>query len=162
VVVRHKTIPLDTAEHDALDDEDLPLYQMVKIHQRNEQRVIFKIRDARGVVQDDPTEVGNVFSRFLLEKYAHITVCVDILLVLEQIISQPADHPFDAFLHLPITQEELRGAITKERKHKAPGSDGISAEVFKVNYDTIKEDLLEVVNHVFKANDRAGSERRTQ
>jgi hypothetical protein len=51
---RHKTIPLDTAEYDALDDE-LSLYQMVKIHQRNEQRVILQIRDARGVVQDDPT-----------------------------------------------------------------------------------------------------------
>jgi hypothetical protein len=146
---RHKTILLDTAEHDALDDEELSLYQMVKIRHRNEERVILKIRDARGVVQDDPTEVCNVFRRYLLEKYAHIPVCVDSLLVLEQIISQPADHPYDAFLNLPINQEELRAAITKGGKHKAPGPDGISEEFFKLYYDTIKEDLLEVVNQMF-------------
>jgi hypothetical protein len=146
---RHKTILLDTAEHDALDDEELSLYQMVKINQRNEQRVILQIRDARGVVQDDPTEVCNVFRQYLLEKYEHIPVCVDSLLVLEQSISQPADHPYDAFLHLLITQEEIRAAITKGGKHKALGPDGISAEFFKVHYDTIKEDLLEVVNQMF-------------
>jgi hypothetical protein len=74
---RHKTILLDTAEHEALNDEELSLYQMVKIHKRNEQRVILQIRDARGVVQNDPTNVCNVFRRYLLKKYAHIPVCDD-------------------------------------------------------------------------------------
>jgi hypothetical protein len=101
------------------------------------------------VVQDDPTDVCYVFSQYLLEKYAHIPVCVDSLRVLEQIISQPADHPYDAHLQLPITQEERRASITKGGKHKATGPGGISAEFFKVHYDTIKEDLLEVVNHMF-------------
>jgi hypothetical protein len=122
---------------------------MVKIHQRNEQRVILHIRDVRGVVQDDPTDVSNMFKQYLLEKYAHISVCVDSLWVLEEIISQPDDHPYDALLHLPITQEEHRAAITKSGKHKALGPDGISAVFFKVHYDTIKEDLLEVVNQMF-------------
>jgi hypothetical protein len=100
-----------------------------------------QIRDARDEEQDEPTEVCNVFRRYLLEKYAHIPVCVNSLRVLEQIISQPADHPYDAFLHLPITYEELRAAITKGGKHKAPGPDRFSAEFFKVHYDTIKEDF---------------------
>jgi hypothetical protein len=86
---------------------------MIKIHQRNEQRVILHIRDVRGVVQDYPTDVCNVFTQYLLEKYAHIPVCGDSLRVLEQIVSQPADHPYDALLHPPITQEELRAAIPK-------------------------------------------------
>jgi hypothetical protein len=126
--VRHKTILLDTAEHDALEDEELSLYQMVEIHQRNEQHVILHIRDVSGVVQDDPTDICNVFTQYMLENYAHIPVRVDILRVLEQIISQPADHPYDALLHLPVTQEELSAAITKGGKHKAPGPNGIYAE----------------------------------
>jgi hypothetical protein len=67
---------------------------------------------------------------------------------MEESISKPADHPYHAFLHLPITQEELRAAITKGGKRKAPGPDGISAEFFKLHYDTIKEDRLEVVNQM--------------
>jgi hypothetical protein len=98
---------LVTAEQVALVVGVLSLYQVLKIHQRNEQHVILQIRDARGVVQDDPTDVCNVFRRYLLEKYAHIPVCDDSLLVMEQIISQPADHPYDALLHLPILKRNF-------------------------------------------------------
>jgi hypothetical protein len=62
---------------------------------------------------------------------------------------KPTDHPYDAFIRLPITQEELRAAINKGGKHKVPEPDGITGEFFKVHYDTIKEDLLEVVNQMF-------------
>jgi hypothetical protein len=45
--------------------------------------------------------------------------------------------------------KELRMAVLKGGKHKAPGPDGISSEFFKQHFDIIQDDLLGVVNDMF-------------
>jgi hypothetical protein len=46
----------------------------------------------------------------------------------------------------PITMEELHEAVKKGKPNKATGEDGISKEFYKIMWDTIKNELLEVIN----------------
>jgi hypothetical protein len=48
----------------------------------------------------------------------------------------------------PITMEELHEAVKKGKPNKATGEDGISQEFFKMMWDTIKNELLEVINQM--------------
>jgi len=40
-------------------------------------------------------------------------------------------------------------AVQKGKKRKAPGSDGIGLEFYKINWATIKEDIRELMNQMF-------------
>jgi hypothetical protein len=48
-----------------------------------------------------------------------------------------------------ITMEELHEAVKKGKPNKATGEDGISQEFFKIMWDTIKDELLEVINQMY-------------
>jgi len=49
----------------------------------------------------------------------------------------------------PISIEELWKAVSQGKHHKAPGIDGISLEFYKVQWDVIKTELLQIVNNMF-------------
>jgi hypothetical protein len=48
-----------------------------------------------------------------------------------------------------ITMDELRCAVRKGKSNRAPGADGISQDFFKKTWATIKDDLLEIINHMY-------------
>jgi hypothetical protein len=52
-------------------------------------------------------------------------------------------------LDQPITLEEIQHAIKRGKLHKAPGYDGICLEFLKNTWETIKEDLLDLVNEMY-------------
>jgi hypothetical protein len=52
-------------------------------------------------------------------------------------------------LDVPITMEELDLAARKGGGHKAPGSDGIWQEFFKVTWETTKDNILAILNQMF-------------
>jgi hypothetical protein len=45
--------------------------------------------------------------------------------------------------------EELHEAVKKGKPNKATGEDGIRQEFFKIMWDTIKNELLEVINQMY-------------
>jgi hypothetical protein len=61
---------------------------------------------------------------------------------------KPQETTYDS-LQRPVMVEELRMAVLKGGKHKAPGPDGISSEFFKQHLDIIQDNLLGVVNDMF-------------
>jgi len=52
-------------------------------------------------------------------------------------------------METPISMCELEEAIKMGKPNKAPGCDGISTEFFKIMWDTIKSDLLCIMNEMF-------------
>ena len=52
-------------------------------------------------------------------------------------------------LEQPITIEEISSALRSGVKHKKPGIGGFSLEIYIANWGTIKQDLLELMNHMF-------------
>ena len=49
----------------------------------------------------------------------------------------------------PLTAEELRCAVDKGEKKKAPGRDGISSVFFQVNWEVMKDDLRKLFSEMF-------------
>jgi hypothetical protein len=49
----------------------------------------------------------------------------------------------------PIPMNELRSAVTKGKPNKVPGGDGISQDFYKIAWETIKHELLEIVNLMY-------------
>jgi hypothetical protein len=49
----------------------------------------------------------------------------------------------------PIKMDELKRAVMKGKPNKAPGLDGISNDFFRTMWDTLKHELLEVVNDMY-------------
>jgi hypothetical protein len=52
-------------------------------------------------------------------------------------------------IEAPITMDELRHAVMKGKPNKAPGGDGISHNFYKHVWETIKHELLNIVNHMY-------------
>ena len=53
------------------------------------------------------------------------------------------------FLDTPINEEQLKGAVNKGTCNKAPGRDGICLVFFKVNWYSIKDDMLTLFNQMY-------------
>jgi len=63
---------------------------------------------------------------------------------------QPTDQTYYAtHLEQPNTSEELYTAIKSGGRNKAPGSEGIGWEFYITHWDTIREDLLKIMNQMF-------------
>jgi hypothetical protein len=59
-------------------------------------------------------------------------------------------HPFEATKALdePITMEELRSAVRTGKSGKATGCDGIGNEFYKLQWNTIKHELLLIIRQM--------------
>jgi len=56
---------------------------------------------------------------------------------------------YAAYLEQLITAEELYTALKCGGSNKAPGSDGIGREYYIRLWDTIRKDMLEIMNHMY-------------
>ncbi len=54
-------------------------------------------------------------------------------------------------LDVPITQEEVKAAITSMKPGKSPGADGLPSEYYKKYVDTLAPILTEVYTEAFEA-----------
>jgi hypothetical protein len=65
-------------------------------------------------------------------------------------VIQPVERPpYKEQLEKPITEDELFAAIRKGSTNKAPGVDGLGIEFYKMNWEIIGSDLLELMNYIF-------------
>jgi hypothetical protein len=55
----------------------------------------------------------------------------------------------NAALEEPITMDELLTAVRKGKAHKSPGQDGICNEFYKMTWGIIKQEMLDVMNHMY-------------
>jgi len=55
----------------------------------------------------------------------------------------------NATLEAPICLSEIRNAIAKGKSHKAPGNNGIGIEFYKSEWETMKTDLLQILNSMY-------------
>jgi hypothetical protein len=49
----------------------------------------------------------------------------------------------------PLTPQELRCAVDKRKKNKAPGRDGINNAYFQVKWEQMKDDLVKLFSEMF-------------
>jgi hypothetical protein len=147
-VLRTDGIMLDV-QGDRMRGEQTKLFQILKQHQRRKQGAIMAICNPQGVVCTSTTDVRTVFRDHLRDKYAQLEVDRVSIDQLQRFITRNSTVSYSWLLDQPITEEEIVRALKKCGKNKAPGDDGMCIEFYTENWETIKQDLLELLNQMF-------------
>jgi hypothetical protein len=50
----------------------------------------------------------------------------------------------------PAEMEEVCAALRKGKEKKSPGSDGICTEFFKKTWEVSKQEMVEIINHMYE------------
>jgi hypothetical protein len=132
-----------------IDGEETSLYHLIKSSKRREARTIRRIQDPGGRITDDPNEIEHIFVTYLKEKYSPIDVADSCIAEMVNAIRPHTQPSYAAHLKQPIAAEELSTAIKSGGPNKSPGSDGIGREFFIKLWDTIRDDMLQVINHMY-------------
>ena len=111
--------------------------------------MIRRTQDQRGRITEDPTEIAQIFLVHLKDKYSSIDVSDNCFAEMLNAIRPNTQPSYAAYLEQPITAEELYDALKSGGPNKAPGSDGISREFYIRLWDTIREDMLVVMNQMY-------------
>jgi hypothetical protein len=129
--------------------EETTLYHLIKSKKRRDARRIRRTQDQRGRITVDRTEIAQIFVARLKDKYSCIDVSDSCVAEKLNAIRPNTQHPYAAYLEQPITAEELYAALITGGLNKAPGPDGISREPYIRLWDTIREDMLGVMNQMY-------------
>jgi len=135
-----------------IDEEETTPYHLIKSTKRREVRMIRQTQDQRGWITEDPTEIAQIFVAHLKDIYSPIDVSDS--RVAEMLNAMPPNTPPScaAYLEQPITAEELYAALRSGGPNKAPESDGFSREFCIRLWDTIRDDMLGVMNQMYINN----------
>jgi hypothetical protein len=106
------------------------------------------VHDSHGNMHETPKGIIQTFARYLREKYAPIAVDATCIEVMAEVIRQNSPGSCAESLEQPITLDELRAALRKGGRNKAPGSDGIGLEFYTTNWEFINEDIHEIMNQI--------------
>jgi hypothetical protein len=132
-----------------IDGEEATPYHFIKSNKRRKARRIRRTQDQRGRITEDPTEIAQIFVEHFKDKYSSIDVSDSCVAEMLNAIRHNTQSSYAAYLEQPITAEELYAALISGAPNKAPGSDGISRELYIGLWDSIREDMFEVMNHMY-------------
>jgi len=139
---------LDANERDVMDGEEKSLYHLFKSSKRREARTIRRMQDRGGRITNDPKEIEHIFVTYLTDKYGSVDVADNCITEMVNVIRSHTQPSCVAYLEQSIRAEELYTAIMSGGPNKSPRSDGIGREFFLHLWDTIRDDMLQVLNHM--------------
>jgi hypothetical protein len=144
-----KCLFLSNDDHGRLEGENPSLYHLLKARKRQESTTIQTLHDGNGVPQTTIAGILISFKNYMYENFGNISTDNDSLrqLLGNRHNTLPPDAAGAIDVH--ITIDELKRAVQKGKPNKAPGGDGIGQDFFKTMWDTIKYELLEVVNKMY-------------
>ena len=110
-------------------------------------KAISSLRDDEGVVKRDLPDILNVAHNFFQKLFKRKVVDDHVIdSFLQNIPTIDHDDPFVRNLMALITLEELENIIFSFKNCKAPGIDGLGIEFYKMTFNVIKNELLDVLN----------------
>ena len=145
---RTEPFRLDANERDVMDGEEKSLYHLFKSSKRREARTIRRMQDRGGRITNDPKEIEHIFVTYLTDKYGSVDVADNCITEMVNVIRSHTQPSCVAYLEQSIRAEELYTAIMSGGPNKSPRSDGIGREFFLHLWDTIRDDMLQVLNHM--------------
>jgi len=144
-----KRLFLNNAERDRLEDESPTVYHLIRKRERQTARTPQTIQDRNGVTHTTMEDIMHTFKEYMQMKFDTIPVDGDSLRGLMGSVTKKLPQDAANALDTPIILDELRCAVRKGKSNKAPGANGISHDLFKTMWETIKDDLLEIINHMY-------------
>jgi hypothetical protein len=140
---------VDIDRMDVVEDEDPSIFHIIRARKRQQMRLINNVRDDNGVVHTSSVGIVRTFVGHMKKKFSLIPIQQESYERLAQTIITPVPHEANMALDAPITTDELLRAVKKGKNNKAPGADGVCQDFFKVAWDFIHPDLLEVVQQMY-------------
>jgi len=132
-----------------MEDKEPSLYHILKMVEQPEIRVIRQILDMQGNNVCGHLNVFNTFVTHLRRKYQPKKLDQTCVTRLQGVITLTCPMKYADLLEQPMSIQELLSALRSGAKRKTPGIDGVSPEFYIANWNTIKQDLLELMNQRF-------------
>jgi len=95
-------------------------------------------------------EITHIFMEHMTRRYTCITIAERCIQELVSCGTNTIPMAANAALEEPITTEELLTAVRKGKAHKSPDQDGLCNEFYKMTWEVIKKDMLDVMNRMYK------------
>jgi hypothetical protein len=139
---------LDIGEQDRLTTEIPSIFHLTRTKKRQEMRNTQRITDRHENIREDTINILRTFTEHLKEKYEALHVNTDEVEMMGHSIPTQVSHEANIALEGLISMDELKEAIRSGKNLKAPGSDGISQEFYKAQWNTIKHEMLEILRQM--------------
>lgn len=132
-----------------IENERTNLFHIVKHIKEQQRRYISKISQPDGSVVRTSGQIIREFENHYTSIFGSDSSSIpdtQSLLVTRQKNLKEADNNL---LNANISEDEVRKAINSTAKGKSPGCDGIPYEFYKIFWNCIKDEFLEVINEMF-------------
>jgi hypothetical protein len=147
----HKqALQVDVGEGDSLRGEERSLHHLLQGRKRIKQHTILHAYDKNGDLKTTTVDMLRIFAEQMQHKYDRIIASDESLRRLLECGLRAIPQGANAALEEPITIDELSHAVKQGKPHKAPGRDGICMEFYKKMWETTKQDLLDVMNDMYR------------
>ena len=139
---------------DWVEDSERCTKTFLNLHaKRKAETFVNSIQDSKGKVQKDTSKILDVFSTFYKDLYTqHYINENDQEILLDDLDMQTLSEVEKEGTAEPLTQEDLKQALCKLANGKSPGSDGLTAELYKGFWDLLGQDYYQVVSSSFEAD----------
>ena len=125
------------------------LSHLLQLRKRRVSQMKTSVVDKDGVTQMTTWGIVHAFVNFLQSKYDPIQMDDEFVNRMEKAGHRILPPGWTDFLDTPITEEELKAAVNNGTCNKAPERDGIYLDFFKVNWDSIRDDMQAIFNRIF-------------
>jgi hypothetical protein len=143
-----QALQVDVGGRDRLRREP-SLHHFLQGRKRIKQRTILHAYDKTGDLKTT-VDILRIFAEHMQHKYDTKSTRDESLRRLLECGLRAIPEGANAALEEPITIDELSHAVKQGKPHKAPGRDGICLELYKKTRETTKQDLLDVMNDMYR------------
>ena len=139
---------------ESFEEEMISLFHIIKRRTRREKRTISQVTDPNGRTHMSSTAIIETFVAHFEQKFQLIQVDEACVKSIADAGHRRLSEDWKVIFNGPLTTEELRLAVDKGGKKKAPGRDAISSAFFQTNWEVMKEDLRKLAKCFLTGNSR--------
>jgi hypothetical protein len=107
------------------------------------------VTDIHGNTHASLSEITAAFVSYMSHKYQPIALDETAVANMQTFLHPVFPATYAEQLEQPLTYDELLTALRAGARRKSPGIDGLSLEFYTANWETVREELLQLLDHMF-------------
>ena len=136
--------------NDLYEGEQISLATILKAKRKREESKIDRIKTHDGKITDDHEEIKKTVYGFFSELYKWKERAREANAFDDFEVKRKVSKDENEMLSQPITEDELKQALSSTKTGKAPGRDGLSYDFYKVFFSEISEIMLSAMNEIIR------------